>query len=84
MSACSWTKLLLDQTRPLTQYDDAALEAASQTGILRLPRGKSPTDVVADYLSQIREHVFATISKHITENELQITPLEFWLTVPAI
>ncbi|KAM0091075.1 hypothetical protein ACP6JD_005519 [Aspergillus fumigatus] len=84
MLSYSWTKLLLDQGTPLTQYDDRTLETASQTGILKLPDGKTAVDVVADYLSEVYQHILKTISKNITEDDLRITPLEFWLTVPAI
>ncbi|EAW24744.1 Hsp70 family protein [Aspergillus fischeri NRRL 181] len=84
MLSYSWTKLLLDQGTPLTQYDDSTLETASQTGILKLPEGKTAVDVVADYLSEVYQHILKTISKNITEADLRITPLEFWLTVPAI
>ncbi|KAK9554850.1 hypothetical protein V6Z77_006137 [Aspergillus fumigatus] len=84
MLSYSWTKLLLDQGTPLTQYDDRTLETASQTGILKLPEGKTAVDVVADYLSEVYQHILKTISKNITEDDLRITPLEFWLTVPAI
>ncbi|GIJ81658.1 hypothetical protein Asppvi_000157 [Aspergillus pseudoviridinutans] len=84
MSSYSWTKLLLDQGAPLTQYDDSTLETASKTGILKLPEGKSAVDVVADYLSEVYQHILKTISKNITEADLLITPLEFWFTVPAI
>ncbi|KAL4806050.1 actin-like ATPase domain-containing protein [Aspergillus unguis] len=84
MVAYSWTKLLLDQNVPLTQYDDSALETASQAGILRLPEGKSAVDVVADYLSEVYDHIIKTLEKNITEEALRVTPLEFWFTVPAI
>ncbi|KAF7157792.1 hypothetical protein CNMCM6106_003921 [Aspergillus hiratsukae] len=84
MLSYSWTKLLLDQGTPLTQYDDSTLETASQTGILKLPKGKTAVDVVADYLSEVYQHILKTISKNITEADLRITPLEFWFTVPAI
>jgi hypothetical protein len=84
MLSYSWTKLLLDQGTPLTQYDDSTLETASQTGILKLPTGKTAVDVVADYLSEVYQHILKTISKNITEADLRITPLEFWFTVPAI
>ncbi|GFF52593.1 heat shock 70 kDa protein 12A [Aspergillus udagawae] len=84
MLSYSWTKLLLDQGTPLTQYDDSTLETASQTGILKLPKGKVAVDVVADYLSEVYQHILKTISKNITEADLRITPLEFWFTVPAI
>ncbi|GFF46529.1 heat shock 70 kDa protein 12A [Aspergillus udagawae] len=84
MLSYSWTKLLLDQGTPLTQYDDSTLETASQTGILKLPEGKAAVDVVSDYLSEVYQHILKTISKNITEADLRITPLEFWFTVPAI
>ncbi|KAH2148997.1 hypothetical protein KXW33_004558 [Aspergillus fumigatus] len=84
MLSYSWTKLLLDQGTPLTQYDDRTLETASQTGNMKLPEGKTAVDVVADYLSEVYQHILKTISKNITEDDLRITPLEFWLTVPAI
>ncbi|KAL4881112.1 hypothetical protein BJY04DRAFT_218627 [Aspergillus karnatakaensis] len=79
--AYSWTKLLLDQSTPLTRFDDPALEAASQTGILKLPQGKSAVDVVADYLSHVYTHIIKTLEKNITEQALRATPLEFWFTV---
>ncbi|KAL2862593.1 Hsp70 family protein [Aspergillus lucknowensis] len=84
MLTYSWTKLLLDQSTPLTKYDDLTLESASLSGILRLPKGKGAVDVVADYLSKVYEHILKTIAKHITEESLRVTPLEFWFTVPAI
>lgn len=84
MIAYSWTKLLLDQGARITKYDDSALETASKTGILQLPEGKTAVDVVADYLSEVYEHIMNTIAKQITEEALKITPIEFWFTVPAI
>ncbi|KAL4863291.1 hypothetical protein BDV12DRAFT_202257 [Aspergillus spectabilis] len=84
MVSYSWTKLLLDRGTPLTQYDDSALEEASKIGIMRLPEGKTAADVVGDYLSEVYQHILKTIGKSITEESLQITPLEFWFTVPAI
>ncbi|GFG22579.1 heat shock 70 kDa protein 12A [Aspergillus udagawae] len=84
MTAYSWTKLLLDQDIPLTKYDDSTLEDASSSGILKLPEGKTAVEVVADYLSEVYQHILRTIAKQITEETLSITPLEFWFTVPAI
>ena len=84
MTAYSWTKLLLDQHTPRTQYDDTTLEDASGTGILRLPNGKDATEVTSDFLSELYGHILKTITKQFTEEALRITPLEFWFTVPAI
>ncbi|KAH8689553.1 hypothetical protein BGW36DRAFT_391084 [Talaromyces proteolyticus] len=83
-NAYSWTKLLLDQSAPLTRYDDEGLEKASEMGILRLPEGKTASDVVRDYLSEVYQHILGRIAKQITEETLKTTPLEFWFTVPAI
>ncbi|OJJ97569.1 hypothetical protein ASPACDRAFT_1890175 [Aspergillus aculeatus ATCC 16872] len=84
MSAYAWTKLLLDNNTKLTEYDDPALEATLGTGILRLPAGKSAVDVAADYLTLVYQHIRHTLVRHITEEALKKTPLEFWFTVPAI
>ncbi|PGH03861.1 hypothetical protein GX51_03849 [Blastomyces parvus] len=84
MTAFSWTKLLLDQNVPLSIYDDPGLEKASGIVIFGLPQGKSATDVVSDYLSEVYSHILQRIGKQITEDTLRATPLEFWFTVPAI
>lgn len=84
MVAYSWTKLLLDKNTALTPYDDTALEEASGAGILRLPTGKTAVDVAADYLTHIYQHIKFSLARHITQQDLDITPLEFWFTVPAI
>ncbi|RAL13363.1 Hsp70 family protein [Aspergillus homomorphus CBS 101889] len=84
MKAYSWTKLLLDKNMPLTEYDDVALEKDLQAGILNLPAGKTAVDVAADYLNHIYQHIKYTLARHITQVDLDITPLEYWFTVPAI
>lgn len=84
MIACSWTKLLLDKSTPLTKYDDAALDDSSGAGILKIPESKTAVDVVSDYLFEVYNHILKTIAKQITDKALSITPLEFWFTVPAI
>lgn len=84
MVAYSWTKLLLDQNTVLGAFDDTSLENASKTGILKLPHGKAVVDVVADFLTEVRDHVFKMIEKQVTKEMLRITPIEYWFTVPAI
>ncbi|KAL2819288.1 hypothetical protein BDW59DRAFT_151587 [Aspergillus cavernicola] len=84
MLGSSWTKLLLDQGSPVTQYNDPLLETASQLGIMRLPEGKTAVDVIANYLTEVYQHILKIIAKRFTEETLRITPLEFWFTVPAI
>ncbi|KAL4942784.1 hypothetical protein BDV06DRAFT_211602 [Aspergillus oleicola] len=84
MVSYAWTKLLLDRGTPLTKYDDSALEAASNIGMMLLPENKSPEVLVGDYLAEVYEHILKKIAKSITEETLRVTPIEFWFTVPAI
>ena len=56
-----------------------------KSGMLRLPRGKKAVDVVADYLKKVYEHVMIAITlKCGGPDLLEVTPIEYWLTVPAI
>lgn len=80
---CSWTKLLLDRHVRPTEYDDKNLGATVEDGLFRLPAGKTAADVVTDYLSKLYEHCMKILSRHYAEF-LTVTPIEFWLTVPAM
>ncbi|KAI7976787.1 hypothetical protein EIK77_010018 [Talaromyces pinophilus] len=84
MTAYSWTKLLLEKRMPLGGYEDQNLEIASKAGIMKLPEAKTAIQVVADFLKEIRCHALRLLEKRITEKILAATPLEFWLTIPAI
>lgn len=81
---CSWTKLLLDRHARPTEYDDRNLGATVEDGLFRLPAGgKTAADVVTDYLSKLYEHCMKILRQHYAEF-LTVTPVEFWLTVPAM
>ena len=84
MKSYSWTKLLLVSGAPVTGYDDADLEATANMGILKLPDGKIATRVVTDFLESIYKHTMSTLAKQISQDNLDVTPIEFWFTVPAI
>lgn len=53
MDTCTWTKLQLDSGIGPTEFDDEVLEAAAALGIFNLPTGKTPVDVVSDYLRHV-------------------------------
>ncbi len=80
---CSWTKLLLDRHARPSEYDDRNLRSVVENGLFRLPAGKTAADVVTDYLSKLYEHCMKILSRHYAEF-LTVTPIEFWLTVPAL
>lgn len=84
MRSYCWTKLLLDQKTTATDYDDPSLREASGGAGLNVPSGKTPVDVVADYLTHLYKHCMDRIERKLTKDLLDVTPIEFWFTMPAI
>lgn len=81
----SWTKLLLDAKTETAKYDDPKLRPSTQRGMLQLPRGKKAVDVAGDFLKKIHDHLIESfVEKCGGSDILDITPIEYWLTVPAI
>lgn len=81
----SWTKLLLDAKALRSSDDDPNLPAAISSGLLALPPGKQAVDVVADYLTKIHNHIIGAIHEKFGGSDIfDLTPIEYWLTVPAI
>lgn len=90
MESYSWMKLLLDDHVKATKFDDASLSNAfgklsvtSGHGIMQLPFGKTATEVCADYLKCIYEFTMEELKRIWGPAVIKITPIEFWLTVPA-
>lgn len=82
MTSYLWTKLLLDRNASVQQNDDPALRDYFGSGLMTLPRSKTANDVCRDYLKHLYKHLINRLEKKTTT--LQITPIEVWVTVPAI
>jgi hypothetical protein len=82
--AYSWTKLLLDRRADTTNFDDHRLREIFSSGLLQTPPGKSPEDVVTDYLTQLYKHVMEFLAKKFSEGVLRATAIKFWFTRPAL
>ena len=52
--------------------------------VLTLPAGLTAADVVRDYLSAIYKHVMTTLYRRFDRGVMQMTKVDFVLTVPAI
>lgn len=77
----AWFKLLLDPTKySLTNVTNSPLAKTKQL----IPRGKKPVDVVADYLTELYKHTIAHLEKTLGKELVEVSPLEFILTVPAV
>ncbi|RPA83095.1 hsp70-like protein [Ascobolus immersus RN42] len=87
MISYTWTKLLLDRDTLSTQHDDRRVceNGGLGSGVMRIPKGKTPESVVSDYLRQLYQYILKYFEKTMqSEAVLQQTPIEFWFTIPAI
>ena len=84
MVSCSWTKLLLDNHTPTTQNDDPSLIGRMNNAIYRLPPNKNAQIVCEDFLRMIYRHTEAVLIKSLGTKTFEMTPMDCWLTVPAI
>jgi hypothetical protein len=84
MKSYSWMKLLLDRKTPSTDYDDPDLKHSQGEGLLQLPPGTTATEVCGDFLREIYQYTLEYLRKRLTAAVIDITPFEFWMTVPAI
>ncbi|CAZ85793.1 unnamed protein product [Tuber melanosporum] len=77
----TWFKLLLDPTKyPLANSTNSPLARTKQL----IPHGKNPVDVVADYLSELYKHTINHLEKTLGKSTVEVSPLDFVLTVPAV
>ena len=83
MNFYTWFKILLDEEADVTGHDDPHLFDAVGTNLLGLPEGKSALAVVTDFLKCLRKHIFRELSRPLTEEILKVTPIDFYVTVPA-
>jgi hypothetical protein len=80
----SWTKLLLDKKAPVGEHDDPSLSKMAGSGILRLPSFRDATGVCEDFLHEVYIYVSGKLSQEITAATFESTPMECWITLPAI
>lgn len=84
LRSCSWTKLLLDEDASASSYDDPHLRDLFRSGLMRLPANKSAKSVCRDYLKGLYSHTVERIETHIGSDVFKASPVECWITVPAI
>lgn len=73
-----WIKLLLDPSQDSFSDDLLATTRAL------LPKDKKPVDVVTDYLTALKKHTVEVLEGHFGKVFMGITPVEYFLTVPAV
>ncbi|RPB13452.1 actin-like ATPase domain-containing protein [Morchella conica CCBAS932] len=73
-----WIKLLLDPSQ-----DSFSDELLAKTKAL-IPPGKEPVHLVIDFLTKLKAHIEDVLEGHFGKALLAITPIEYFLTVPAV
>ncbi|OAA45111.1 Hsp70 family protein [Beauveria brongniartii RCEF 3172] len=83
MRSCSLTKLLLDKSALLSDFDVCSVYDASTNDLMRLPEGKTAKEVATSYLRQMYNMFEKSKKELFGSMNLDELPVEFWLTVPA-
>ncbi|XWW96770.1 hypothetical protein V2A60_004750 [Cordyceps javanica] len=83
MESYSMTKLLLDESTLLSDFDDPDVYSDSTDGLMRLPEGKSARFIATEYLRLLYNMFEKSKSQLFGSLNLDELPVEFWLTVPA-
>jgi hypothetical protein len=83
LKACLWTKLLLGKDLRSESVIKTSLRDLYGDWVLKTPAGKGPKEVVTDYLTGLYACVEARL-KARSEVAFKISPLEIWVTVPAM
>jgi len=79
-----WTKLLLDRYASTTSFDDEGLTEVDGAGLLKTLPGKTPEDVVADFLTQLYREMMVKLERAVGSAILRVTPIKFYFTIPAV
>ncbi|KAL7802898.1 actin-like ATPase domain-containing protein [Trichoderma afarasin] len=83
MKTYAWTKLLLDKSSLMSEYDDPDLYLSGGMDIMQLPKGRSAKDVATEYLRGMKAMFDDAVKEHLGSHKIEDLPIEFWLTVPA-
>lgn len=84
LKSYSWTKLLLDKNARAGEFDDPALANISVHGMMKLPRFRDAPGVCEDFLHEVYGYVSARLRRQMTDAVYDKTPMECWITLPAI
>ncbi|KAL2815193.1 actin-like ATPase domain-containing protein [Aspergillus granulosus] len=81
---CVWMKLLLDRKARETEFDDPNLRSDLDKKAAFLPDGKTVEDVTTDFFRELHEFTMQTLSREYPDILLDMTPIRYWFTMPAI
>jgi len=77
-----WFKLLLDKAR-ISEYDIEEVPGELTNGLLDHPTSMTAKELATAYLTKMYQHCMEMLELRYTASILKVTPIDFWLTVPA-
>ncbi|KAJ9500627.1 hypothetical protein H2202_003843 [Exophiala xenobiotica] len=83
LTACQWTKLLLDGKFKKADFDDPLLEGCLGSSLMHLPEGKTAQEVVTDFLTHVYRHLLRYIEQKVGKTLIEQTSFRFVVTKPA-
>jgi hypothetical protein len=75
---------LLDKNALIGAYDDPALADMAGQGMMKLPDFRKAEEVCEDFLHELYIYLVSKLREEITEETYDATPMECWITLPAI
>jgi hypothetical protein len=84
LKSYSWTKLLLDKNAAVGEHDDPSLSGIVGPGMFQLPSFRDAPGVCEDFLHEVYLFVSKMLRKQLTDSTFEKTPMECWITLPAI
>ena len=76
---------MLDKNAAVQQHDDPNLMSyMAREGLMRLPSFRDAPGVCEDFLREVFEYVSAKLRREMTDFTFKNTPMECWVTLPAI
>lgn len=77
MSSYSWTKLLLGRSGiPPSKIAPFSLEKLEGPGILRLPKGKTASDICSDFLDKVFRFLIGEMELNLGKEIMLLTPID--------
>ncbi|KAJ5721018.1 uncharacterized protein N7483_008952 [Penicillium malachiteum] len=86
-NAISWFKLFLDgdNENEIASWEAVTIHWARSLGILSLPSGMSPIDVISDYLVALKVSIWNHLKEKLTraDKSLETSTIRFCFTIPG-
>ncbi|KAK4252159.1 hypothetical protein C7999DRAFT_37133 [Corynascus novoguineensis] len=73
-----------DSSAETAEFDDPSLLDAAGSALFHIPQGKNAQMVCQDFLTEVYRFVVNNLKMRITPEVFEMTPMECYLTVPAI